>query len=67
MSHITEISYEEYLKNLEFMSQTDRQFMACIRSQEKSDIAVETDTEKPPADSEDEHRPVARTDQKAHD
>jgi hypothetical protein len=67
MSHITEISYEEYLKNLEFMSQTDRQFMACIRSQEKSDIAVEIDTKNPPADSEDDRRPVARTDQKAHD
>lgn len=31
-SNITEISYEEHLKNLEFMCKTDREFMKRVRS-----------------------------------
>jgi len=30
-SHITEISYEEHLKNLELMCKTDREFMKRVR------------------------------------
>lgn len=31
-SHITEINYEEHLKNLELMCKADRSFMARVRS-----------------------------------
>ena len=31
-SNITEISYEEHLKNLKFMCKTDREFMKRVRS-----------------------------------
>ncbi len=70
-SNITEISYEEHLKNLEFMCKTDREFMARLRSfcednaSERESVRVPTLREiviepaslnkKPPVDSEDEN------------
>ena len=59
-SNITEISYEEHLKNLEFMCKTDREFMKRVRSfceENASEIVIEPASlnKKPPVDSEDEN------------
>ena len=72
-SNITEISYEEHLKNLEFMCKTDREFMKRVRSfceENASEIVIEPANlnKKPPVDSEDEnhHGRMAGNDSKAN-
>ncbi len=55
----TEITYEEHMKNLEFMCKTDREFMTRLRSfceENKAEVELEPVSlnKKPPVDSEDE-------------
>jgi hypothetical protein len=56
---ITEITFEEHMKNLEFMCKKDREFMTRLRSfceENKTEVELEPVSlnKKPPVDSEDE-------------